>query len=99
MGYRVDYGPMDRAMRGSNYRIIGWPVLLAAFFLCFLIMVSVFWPQGREVLADLLFPWDWEAVESALTAFREGISAGDSAMSCAEAFCRQILLEAKFGIG
>ena len=93
MGYRVDYGPMDRAMRKYNYRVSGWPVLCAVFFLCFLVMVCSFWDEGREVLGRVLFPGDWAAVEDALVLFKEAAETGATAIECLEAFCSGIILE------
>lgn len=93
MGYRVDYGPMDRAMRKNTYRVSGWPVLFAVFFLCFLVMVCSFWNEGREVLGRVFFPGDWAAVEDALVLFEEAAETGATPLGCLEAFCRGIIPE------
>lgn len=97
MGYRVDYGPMNRAMRQNVCRVRGWPVLCALFFLCFLVLVWSFWAEGREVLMKMVFPGDWEAVEGALGAFQEAMADGASPAESVEAFCAEILREASFG--
>ena len=98
MGYRVDYRPMDRAIRKSRCRVCGWPLLWAVFFLCFLVIVCSFWDEGREVLCRILFPGDWIVVEEALARFQEAVRAGDSAADCLETFCRRVLVEANIDL-
>lgn len=84
---------MDRAMRKNTYRVSGWPVLCAVFFLCFLVMVCSFWDEGREVLGRVLFPGDWSAVEYALVLLKEAAGTGATPLGCLEAFCRGIIQE------
>ena len=91
MGYRVNYGPMNRAPRRNYRRASSWALLCGACFLCFLVVVWGFWEEGRLVLQKLLFPGDWAAVEEGVAAFRDAANSGASAAACAEAFCREIL--------
>ena len=99
MGYRVDYGPMDRAMRKESYRMGGWPLLCAVFFLCFLILVGSFWPDGRVLMEKLLFPGDWQRLDAAAALFRDAAEDGGSVTDCVETFCKEILAGTAFGIG
>lgn len=99
MGYRVEYGPIDRAMRTDCCRVTGWPVLCASFFLCFLLAVTCFWAEGRALLRQILFPWDWGELEAGVLAFQSAVEAGAPGLACAEAFCREIIGETGLAIG
>ena len=99
MGYRVDYGPMNRAFRSNYRRFLGWQAYGALFFLCFVIAVCCFWPEGQGVLRQILFPGDWQALEEGVLAFQESVKAGEPGLSCAEAFCRVIIGEGGLAVG
>ena len=98
MGYRVDYGPMDRAFR-SRRSSLRLSLLSVLFLLLFALAVRFFWPEGSQSARALLFPGDWHETEAALEAFAQQLTEGRSLADCAKSFCREILAGAGIGIG
>ena len=98
MGYRVEYGPMDRAFR-SRRPSLRLSLLSGLFLLLFALAVRFCWPEGRETVQALLFPGDWHETEAALEAFAQQLTEGGSLADCAESFCREIIAGAGIGIG
>lgn len=82
MGYRIDYGPGPR--RRVSPMVAGW-------FLLFLLLVGAFWPKGREVLGDVLFPGDWAVTTAAMEDFARTLRSGEELGVAVEGFCRTIL--------
>ena len=70
-------------------------VFTGVFLLLFAAMTAAFWPEGREVLMEILLPGDpevtWNALETMATQLRSGEAIGDAVM----AFCREIVAGAK----
>lgn len=99
MGYRVEYGPMGEDKKWDSGKQGGNAGLIAAFFLAFLLLVNGFWPRGREVLRQLLWPGDWAVTSAAVETFAQGLRAGDSMGTAVESFCRSVIGEAGLGQG
>lgn len=82
MGYRICY---EKKEKSSVWAMtLGW-------FLIFLLLVGMFWPQGRQVLGDILLPGNRTVTVSALEELVQGIRAGESLEQAVEGFCRLVL--------
>ena len=89
MGYRIIYG--KNAERKEPGRGVRRFLLTGCFFLCFLWMVSVFWPEGRELLKILLIPGDPEETMRAAEVFAQELGSGFSITDAARNFCVAVL--------
>ena len=75
MSYRMIYEPGSRSQSGNS--MIFRTLMTASFFVCFLWMVSRFWPEGRELLKILLIPGDPDATLEAAAAFAQDLGSGE----------------------
>lgn len=88
MSYRVEYSlfpehpPKDSVMRRN---------LTPLFFAAFLVLVWNFWPEGREVLLRLLWPFDRALTAQAAAVFQDASSCGASMGQAVEGFCRTMV--------
>lgn len=89
MGYRITYG-MEAGRKESDRGGRRF-FLTAVFFLCFLWMVSVFWPEGRELLKILLIPGDPDETLRAAEVFAQELGSGFSLTDAAQNFCIAVL--------
>lgn len=94
MGYRVVYEPAPKQAAVIQERKSRIPGMAAAFFLLFLLLVNGFWPKGRDVLQQILWPGDGETVWNAAESFARNLRCGETFSDAAESFCREILLDA-----
>ncbi len=87
MGYYIVYGP-QKLVKNGNFRR---GLLTAGAFGVFCLLVLAFWPEGREMFADILLPGDREtaaeAAEEMVRALRQGQSLGEAVT----AFCRDVI--------
>lgn len=91
MGYRIDYGqPSDR-----KYPVLSsrrpLPALLCGALALFVLLTSLYWPEGREALRDLLIPGDAAVTAEAFAAMLENVRAGEDVQDAVTVFCREIL--------
>lgn len=94
MGYRIDYQPI-KMIRNAEKRMAPIPAMTALFLVLFFLLVFAFWPQGAQLLREAFIPGNPDVTVAALETFAQELRFGES-LSCAfEAFCRQILSEAK----
>lgn len=91
MGYRIEYGCPER--QPDKPKRLG---LTIVFFLAFLLLVNVFWPEGRKVLQELLWPGDMEQTQQALEVFIAQLRYGEPVSDAVESFCREILKHENF---
>ena len=90
MAYRVVYGPMPKAApKGRSLPRVR--VLTAAWLLVFSLGVRQLWPEGREVLRQLLLPGEQTAAQTAFDGMLEELRAGETLGEAVTAFCRQIV--------
>lgn len=89
MGYRIIYD--EKNEKKTNFSGIRRSILTAGFFLCFLWGVSVFWPEGRELLKVLLIPGDPETTLQAAEVFAQELESGFSLADAAQNFCMAVL--------
>lgn len=93
MAYRIDYGqagsPPEEAKKASRST---W-LLTMLVFCTFLVFVHFFWPQGRDMLWELLFPGGGTEARAAFGDFLSSLTQGNSAKQAFLDFCRDILNE------
>ena len=65
-------------------------LLTCAFFSVFLVMVTMFWPEGREVLQILLIPGDPKVTLEAAQTFASELDCGNSIFSAASDFIHKV---------
>lgn len=87
LGYRVEYGTVQKHQHSSRRAV--W--MTALCFALFLVFVNVCWPQGREVLREILWPGEPAAAKQALETFIDELRWGNSFTEAAESFCREII--------
>lgn len=95
MGYRVDYQPVKK-VRGAERRRSRVLALTGLCLIVFLILVNSVWPQGMELLRELLIPGDTAVTVAALEDLASELGAGEALSGALENFCRRILVEAGF---
>ena len=86
MGYRVDY---ERGKKNGGRSWKGW-MCFGAFAL-FWALVIRFWPEGRRVAAEFLFPGGAGQACLAAEEFARDLSGGMPIGEAVQAFCRDIL--------
>ena len=89
MGYRIEYGKTPSRSRGDG----GWfRLCMTGLFLAgFCLLVSAFWPEGRELLRSILIPGDAEVTLEAAEVFARELGGGISLTEAAEHFCIAVL--------
>lgn len=90
MGYRITYEPVKK-VRGAEKRHSSTAALAGLFFLVFLLLVNLFWPQGAQTLRELILPGDGAVTAAALEEFAEDLGSGLPIAAAAEDFCRRII--------
>lgn len=86
MSYRIDYSS------GRTHRSRGKPVRTTAmFFLLFLLLCHLFWPDGEKTIKQMLFPWDADVTAGAFSEFVTEMRWGTSFSQAAETFCRTVV--------
>lgn len=87
--YRIDYGPPLRTTkpRLSKKRVRCFTI---GVFFAFLMLVKLFWPEGRRMLTQLLIPGGAEnrgAFVSLAESIQGGVPLGDALYT----FCSEVL--------
>ena len=88
MPYRIDYS----ADAASPEKAAFMPRILMTcmFFSVFLVLVSLFWPEGREVLQLLLIPGESNVTMAAAETFASELYCGNSLKGAAVDFIRSL---------
>lgn len=94
MGYQILYDSGLRKDPGSNAQKSPLGLMAAGAFLTFLLLVTAFWPRGREVLQRLIWPGDRQTTIQAAECFARELHSGEPFWDAAESFCREILTNA-----
>ncbi len=84
MSYHIQYPPFFPRKKQ------GHPGIFPMFCL-FLVLTWTRWPEGREVLEALLFPWDREPLRQAAEAFALAVQSGEGLSQAVQTFCRQVI--------
>lgn len=90
MSYRIEY-QATKKVRGLEKRTAVLPALAGCLVLS-LLLVSAFWPRGREMMERLLIPGDPAVTAAALEELSEDLQSGESIQDALDAFCRQVLV-------
>lgn len=91
MAYRIIYREENLFQKMDTLR---WDRILGigtAAFLVFCLLVTSFWPAGREVLREWIYPGDPEITRRALLRLASGLMAGEELGESVAVFCREIL--------
>ena len=94
MSYRIDYGS-----EADLHKKAGWMsgiLLTGVLFSVFLILVSLLWPEGREVLQLMLIPGDPDVTVKAAQTFAAELDCGTNLISAASDFVRNVTGNALF---
>ena len=94
MGYRVEYEE-ERACRGTQKSRRGWLVMAGMWFLIFLLLVTLFWPAGADVLRECLIPGDAAVTAAALEDLARDVRGGTGLGEALKTFCQAILAGAE----
>ncbi len=90
MGYRIEYDPVKK-VRGMEKRVSGKAALTALCFLLFCILVCTFWPEGAQILRELVFSGDPAVTTAALEELTVELRAGLNVADSLRNFCLAIL--------
>lgn len=91
MGYRIVYG--EDPFVGESAPKSRLRPLTAAFALAFVILVRCTWPQGSQILRQLLLP-QTDGTGAAFQQMAQEIRAGEPVGEAVTAFCRGIVEDA-----
>lgn len=92
MGYRIDYDKGTERFevtRDSSWRRF---IMSAVFFALFLLLCSLFWPEGSAFIQDVLIPGDDAVTIRAFMNLTEELRNGTGLKESVTAFCRDILV-------
>lgn len=98
MGYRVEYETVPKVRRMEQKRS-GTAALTAMFFVVFLLVTSLLWPEGREVLREIFLPGDPAVTVAALETLADELQTGAQLGDALENFCQSIAREAEIDPG
>lgn len=97
MSYRVEYEPMTKRKKASDRFGLRQIWLTVLCFLLFLQLVHSFWPGGKEVLQEALWPGDPVITRQAAEDFVAALRYGEPLGEAVQGFCREILQGANIG--
>lgn len=88
MGWRIDYGLENKSAYQDSWkrRLIMTIGVLTAFCM----MISFFWPEGREMLRLMLIPGNPDVTLEAAEVFAEQLQQGSSFEEAVTQFCRTV---------
>ena len=86
MGYRIEYLSHKKEHRLWIVLPMTW-----AFFLLFCLLVHLFWPQGQQLLQELLWPGDAAVTRQAAEAMVQQLRWGVPVSEAVETFCMTII--------
>lgn len=90
MGYRIEYPSFGSV---PCIRKTGIPRMVVMMFGVFLLIVSVFWQEGRNLLLGLLFSGNLDSTLAALETLSAQLGEGVPLADAVTVFCREILNE------
>ena len=94
MGYQILY---DTEIQNNPYtkaRKSPFGLMVGSSFLFFLLLVSAFWPRGKDVLQGLIWPGERQMTIHAAECFARELRNGEPFGDAAERFCCEILTNA-----
>lgn len=97
MGYRVEYEPMMKNERNMDKFRLRPGLLTAAAFLTLCLLVNTYWPHGKALLQEILWPGDAAVTQQAVETFVSELHYGQPLGDAVEGFCREILKHENLG--
>ena len=91
MSYRIVYGPEIKPVQNQGASTTRLRTLTAALLLSFALTVKLLWPEGTEMLREILIPTDLTVTEQAFQSMMEDLSMGEDLGEAITVFCRQII--------
>ena len=91
MGYRIEYGPMPGVWKSGRKEPLRLQAMTAAFLLLFVIGVRFLYPEGTELLRNLLLPGEKTVTEAAFSGMLAQIRHGEPVGQAFTAFCQEII--------
>ena len=89
LNYHIIYEAEKRKKgKGSGLRRL---FLTTGFFLCFLWLVGTFWPDGQDLMKQLLIPGDPDITLEAAEVFAQEVGSGFAMADAARNFCLAVL--------
>lgn len=92
MGYRIDYDKGTARYEVSRNRPWRRFVLTAVCFVLFLVLTGWFWPEGSDLIRDILIPGNDAVTVHAFAKFTEELREGTSIRDAVTVFCREVLI-------
>lgn len=91
MSYVIRYGSEDTRTKASRIHRTRLSAMTAGFFLGFLLLTKLFWPDGTSMLRQILLPGNEEVTARAVTVLVEDLRAGEPVGDAVRAFCGEII--------
>lgn len=91
MAYRIEYATNAKYQPTQMLRKDKLAKLAIVFFLIFLLLTTLYWPQGKQMLQKMILPCDMEVTTQAFGTMIADIRGGEPLDEAVGAFCRQIL--------
>lgn len=91
MGYRIEYEPQTRTSGKSGRFVRRIQILTAAFFLLFVLLVRQAWPEGTQMLREILLPGEPSFTQTAFQTMLGDIRQGTSVQEALTVFCQQMI--------
>ncbi|MBQ7129930.1 MAG: hypothetical protein IJO21_02670 [Oscillospiraceae bacterium] len=94
MGWQIDYDFEKKT--GEPYCRLRRIWMTMGLLVVFLLFVSLFWPEGQDMLQILLIPGDPEKTLEAAEAFCSELNQGVSVADAARQFCITVVSDEAF---
>ncbi len=91
MGYRILYDKGSRVYEVRRERPSRFWPMLAGCLAVFLLLTWAFWPEGAEMIQEMLIPGDNAATLEALNTMADNLRSGLPMSQAVSAFCQEIL--------
>lgn len=91
MGYRIEYDMGIGKFEVRENRKDKFPVLVAGAFVLFLLLTWSLWPEGAEVLRDILIPGDNAVTVQAMKDMSHNLKNGVALSDAVTAFCQDVI--------
>ena len=91
MGYRIEYDGEVVVWKQESHHGNRMLLYSGVFFVLFLIITHLFWPEGWVQLENWIYPGDAAVTKEALQNMASGLRAGIDLSDAVTAFCREII--------
>lgn len=91
MSYRIVYGPEIKTKPQPGVSTTRYRSMIAGFLLLFALTVKILWPEGAQVLREMVMPTDLTVTEQAFQSMMEDLRSGEDLGDVITVFCKQIL--------